>query len=196
MTSPRIALAAIALFAAGCASLPEPGAVSPAEGKPGGHEQSLIERQAVVTAVDQQRRVLALKDDDGTTAVLPIASEFRDFEKVRVGDPVVVSYTEAIAWQVKPADKAAPGVSARETLSNPKPGDAPGGAIERALTITATITAFDATRGTGTLAGPEGTSQTIKVQNPADLDHVRVGDLVEITYSEVRALSVRPAEKR
>ena len=63
-------------------------------------------------------------------------------------------HTEAIAWQVKPSDKGAPGVSARETLSNPKPGESPGGAIERAITITATITAFDVARGTVTLADP------------------------------------------
>ena len=75
--------------------------------------------------------------------VLPVAEEFRDFERARVGDQVVVSYTKAIAWQVKPSDKGAPGVSRRETLSNPGPGEAPGGAIERALTITATITALD-----------------------------------------------------
>jgi hypothetical protein len=120
--------------------------------------------------------------------VLPVAEEFRDFEKLRVGDAVVVSYTEAIAWQVKPSDQGASGISARETLSNPKRGEPPGGAIERAITITATITAFDVARGTVTLTGPQGRSQTVKAHNPADLEHIRVGDLVDITYSEVRAL--------
>lgn len=33
--------------------------------------------------------------------------------------------------------------------------------------------------------------RTVKAQHPADLDRVRVGDLVDITFSEVRALSVR-----
>ena len=164
--------------------------------KPSGREQRLVEQRALVTGVDQQRRLLALESDDGAIAVLPVAEEFRDFDKLRVGDPVVVSYTEAIAWQVKPADKGAPGVSARETLSNPKPGEAPGGAIERAITITATITAFDVARGTVTLTGPQGRSQTVKAHNPADLEHIRVGDLVDITYSEALALAVRPAAKR
>ena len=149
----------------------------------------------MVTGVDQQRRLLALEGDDGGIAVLPVAEEFRDFDKLRVGDPVVVSYTEAIAWQVKPSDKGAPGVSARETLSNPKPGESPGGAIERAITITATITAFDVARGTVTLADPQGWSRTFKAQRPADLEHIRVGDLVDITYSEALALSVRPVVK-
>ena len=88
----------------------------------------------MVTGVDQQRRLVAPEGDDGGIVVLPVAEEFRDFDELRVGDPVVVSYTEAMAWQVKPSDKGAPGVSARGTLSNPKPGESPGGAIERAIT--------------------------------------------------------------
>ena len=104
---------------------------------------------------------------------------------------MVVSYTEAIAWQVRPSDKGATGVSARETLSNPGPNEAPGGAVERALTITATITAFDLVRGTVTLTGPKGGSQTLKAHRHADLEKVRVGDLVDITYSEALAVSVR-----
>ena len=196
MTSHRLALLALLAFAGGCAHMADLSGAKPADDRPSGHEQSLIEQRAVVTGVDQQHRLLALESADGTTAVIPIAGEFRDFEKLHVGDAVVVSYTEAVAWQVKPADQAASGVSARETLSNPKAGEAPGGAIERAITITATITAFDAARGTATLTDPQGTSQTVKVRNPGDLDHVRVGDVVEITFSEVRALAVRPVEKR
>ena len=190
MTSQLLALAAGLALLAGCAT-----GEKPADEMPSGREQTLVELRAVVTGVDQQRRLLALEGADGGRAVLPVAEEFRDFEKLRVGDQVVVSYTEAIAWQVKPSDKGAPGVSTRETLSNPRAGEAPGGAIERAITITATITAFDVARGTVTLTGPQGRFQTVKAHNPADLEHIRVGDLVDITYSEALALSVRPVIK-
>jgi hypothetical protein len=195
MTSHLLALAASLVLLAGCAS-----GGKPTDDMPSGREQSLIEVRAVVTGVDQQHRLLTLegadlKGADGGVMVLSVAEAFRDFDKLRVGDPVVVSYTEAIAWQVKPSDKGALGISARETLSNPKPGESPGGAIERAITITSTITAFDVARGTVTLTGPEGRSQTIKVQRPADLEHIRAGDLVDITYSKAVALSVRPVVK-
>lgn len=168
---------------------------APIEDKPSGHEQQLVELRAVVDGVDQQRRLLVLKGDDGQATVLPVALEFRDFDKLRVDDPVVVSYTQAVAWQVKPAEKGAPGVSSRQTLSNPKPGESPGGALERAMTITATISAFDIPQSTVTLTGPAGFSETLKVQNPADLGRIRVGDLVDITYTEVRALTVRPDKR-
>lgn len=190
MTSNLLALAASLAMLVGCAS-----GGKPADDKPSGREQTLVEMRAVVIGVDRKHRLLALERDDGGRMVLPVAEEFRDFEHARVGDQVVVSYTEAIAWQVKPSAEGAPGLSARETLSNPKPGEAPGGAIERAITITATITAFDVARGTVTLTGPQGRSRTFKAQRPADLEHIRVGDLVDITYSEALALSVRPVAK-
>ncbi len=182
------ALAITLALLAGCATTVEQVAE-----RPSGREQTtLIERRAVVAALDQDRRLVALKSDDGTITVIPVAEEFRDFEKLHVGDVVMVSYSEAIAWQVKASDSGAPGTSSREALTNPKPGEAPGGALERSITITATITGFDPTHGTVTLTGPRGTSQTIKVRTPTDLERVRIGDLVEITYSEVRALAVRP----
>ena len=184
-------LVATLALAAGCAT-----GQKPPDDKPSGREQTVIEVRAVVIGVDQKHRLLALEGDNGGRTVLPVAEEFRDFERARVGDQVVVSYTEAIAWQVKPADQGTPGVSARETFSNPRPGEAPGGSIERALTVTATITALDVARGTVTLTGPQGTSHAFKAHRPADLEKVRAGDLVDITYSEALVVGVRPEAKK
>lgn len=45
------------------------------------------------------------------------------------------------------------------------------------------------------MTGPQGPSRTFNAQRLADLEHIRVGDLVDITYSEALALSVRPVVK-
>ena len=111
MTSHLLALVASLALLAGCA-----GGGKPTDDKPSGREQSLIEVRAVVTGVDQQHRLLTLEGADDGVTVLPVAEVFRDFDKLRVGDPVVVSYTEAIAWQVKPSDKG--GVSADPALAH------------------------------------------------------------------------------
>ena len=99
-----ILVASLALLA-GCAS-----SGKPADEKPSGREQRLVELRAVVIGVDQKHRLLALEGDDGGRMVLPVAEEFRDFERARVGDQVVVSYTQAVAWQVKPSAEGSPGV--------------------------------------------------------------------------------------
>lgn len=191
MTMRTLTLAATLSLLAACAGSPRLG-----EDLPHGHEQTLVATRAVVIGIDQQRRFIALEGDDGGRMVLPVAEEFRDFEHARVGDQVVVTHTKAIAWQVKPADKGAPGLSTRETLSNPGPSEARGGAIERTVTITATIAALDSARGTVTVIGPQGRPMTFAAHKPSDLEKVRVGDLVDATYSEALAVGVRQEARK
>jgi hypothetical protein len=42
-----------------------------------------------------------------------------------------------------------------------------------------------------TLRGPEGDTETVKARDPANLDRVAVGDLVDITYTEAVAVEVK-----
>jgi hypothetical protein len=60
----------------------------------------------------------------------------------------------------------------------------------RVTTITATIAAIDKVAGTVTLRGLDGEDTTIKARNRDNLDHVAVGDLVDITCTEALAVSV------
>ena len=63
------------------------------------------------------------------------------------------------------------------------------------VTFTATIEAIDLAKGTVTLKGPQGNSQTIKARNPENLKKAKVGDLLDITYTETVAIKVEPAPK-
>jgi len=115
VTSRLLALAATLALLAGCSS-----GAKPSENRSGG-EQTLVELRAVVVGVDQQRRLVTLESDDGGILVLPVAEEFPDFDRLRLGDPIIVSYTEAVSSEAKPADG--------------------GAASDSAITITAKITA-------------------------------------------------------
>ena len=97
---------------------------------------------------------------------------------------------EAIVIQVKKSGSAAPGVSAQESRVSSKPGETPAGAIGREVTATATITAIDKKAHTVTIKGPEGNTEVIKAKDPKNLDGVKVGDLVEITYTQALAVSL------
>jgi len=164
--------------------------------KPSGRMEDVIESQATVTAIDLPQRLVTLKGDQGEQIVVEVSDQVTRLNEVNVGDKVVVSYTQAVAWQVKPADKGAPGVSAEESITRTPPGDKPGGTVGRKVTLTTTITGIDLANGTVTLTGPGGTSQTIKARDPANLKKVKVGDLVDIVYSEAVAISVRPVAKQ
>jgi hypothetical protein len=72
----------------------------------------------------------------------------------------------------------------------------PGGVAASVTTVTTTITGIDKQNGTVTLTGPDGESVTVKVQNPANLERVTTGDLVDITYKEAVAISVERVAKQ
>ena len=164
--------------------------------KPSGRMEDVVEARATVTAIDLPQRLVTLKDQSGEETVLQVSQEVRNLEQVKVGDEVVVTHTEALAWQVKAAGEGAPGVSEGTDVTRAKPGEKPGGTVGRTVTVTATITAIDMANDTVTLTGPGGRSQTIKARDPANLRKVKVGDLVDITYTEAVAIAVRPVGKK
>jgi hypothetical protein len=185
--SPNIFAAVMTLaLLAGCAT----------SQKPAGRVEDVVEARLMVTAIDLPQRVVTLKDENGEEIVVTAGEDVKNLAQVSVGDEVIVSYTEALAWQVKPAGKGAPGVSEEEKVTTAKPGEKPAATAGRSVMLTATITAIDLTKGTVTLTGPEGNSRTIKARDPANLKKVQVGDLVDITYSEALAIAVRPVSKK
>ena len=63
------------------------------------------------------------------------------------------------------------------------------------VTITASIEAIDREMSSVTLKGSEGNVKTVKVMDPKNLDKVKVGDRIAITYTEALAISVEEVKK-
>jgi hypothetical protein len=81
----------------------------------------------------------------------------------------------------------------RETA---KKGAKPAGIMGSQSTLTATVEALDLKAHTATLKGPDGKSVTVKAQDPKNLENVKVGDEVVITYTEALAISVEKPKKK
>jgi hypothetical protein len=152
----------------------------------------VVRVRGTIDAIDKERGTVTLKGPKGRTLTL----EVRDKQKldvVKVGDPVVATYVEAVVIQVK--KEGTPGVTTQETRVSSKPGETPAGAIGREISITATVTAIDKKAHTVTIKGPQGHTETIKAKNPKNLAAVKVGDLVDITYTQALAISLDKPEK-
>jgi ribosomal protein S17 len=77
-----------------------------------------------------------------------------------------------------------------------KPGETPAGAVGQQITVTVTIVAIDKAARTVTVKGADGNTETVKARDPKNLDAVKVGDLVEITYTRALAIALdKPATK-
>lgn len=165
-------------------------------GKPSGRAEEVVDIRATVTAIDRQRREFSLRPERGDEVVVGAPAEMKNFDQLAVGDVVTAAYTEAVAWQVRSAGTEGPGVSDTASLTTAKPGAKPSVEGRAVATLTATITAIDTKAGTVTLTGPQGASRTLKARDPANLRKVKVGDLVDISYSEALAIKVESAAGR
>ena len=177
-------------------SAPAEKAPAPAEKPPvrGKGEASVTKVRGTVEAIDKDAGTVTLKGPKRSITIE--VNDKSKLDQIKVGDPVVAAYIEAVAWRVmKAGSGAAPGVSTTETRVSSKPGETPAGAIGREVTATVTITAIDKKAHTVTVKGPRGGTETIKAKDPKNLEGLKVGDLVEITYTQALAVSLDKSGK-
>jgi hypothetical protein len=166
---------------------------SSTEKLPGKSVTGALTVRGTIDAMDKDKGILTLKGPGGRTLTLEVRDKAK-LDAVNVGDPVVATYVEAVAFQVVKAGTAVPGVTTQETRVSSKPGETPGGAIGRQITVTATIVEVDRKAQTVTINGPRGNTETIKAKNPKNLEAIKAGDLVDITYAQALAISLdKPA---
>jgi Cu/Ag efflux protein CusF len=156
-------------------------------------EAKLVTVRGTVEAIDKEKQTVTLKGPKKTLTV-----KVRDPQKldaIKVGDPVIGKYYESLMIEVKKPGEGTPGVTAEKATATSKPGEVPAGAIGQQVTVTATIVAVDKKAGTVTIKGPEGNTVTVKARDPKNLEKVKAGDNVEITYTEALAISLdKPAK--
>jgi Cu/Ag efflux protein CusF len=178
-------------------SAPAEKAPAPAEKGPvrGKSAASVTKIRGTVAGVDKDAGTVTLKGPKGRTVTIEVKDKSK-LDQIKVGDPVVAAYMEAVAWRVvKAGSGAAPGVSTQETRVTSKPGETPAGAVGREVTATVTITAIDRKNHTVTVKGPQGGTETIKAKEPKNLEGLKVGDMVEISYSQALAVSLDKSGK-
>lgn len=177
-----VVLAALMLGAAGPApaQVPAPDAGQPAVA-------AVVRITASVESIDAADRTVTLKGPRAKVVTLPVSHEVRNLDQFKAGDIVVVRYVEALALDLK---RSTPGP--RERTDAPavppaKPGD-------RQLTGIADVVGVDPKRQVVTLRVQRRTVD-VKVRDPGQLKLLKLGDQVEVTYTEAVAIAIEPAPK-
>ena len=187
----------VVLFGLSTSGLVFAGEKAPATEKPlSVKKEKVVTAIATVEAIDLQKRVVTLKGPKGNVFDVTVGEQARNLPQVKVGDQVEVKYYESLALRlVKPGEGVA-GVQETSALARAKEGEKPGGMAGSQVTLTATITAINKKTHEVTLKGPEGKTITVKAEHPENLRKVKVGDEIEITYTEALAISVEKAKKK
>ena len=153
------------------------------------------EMSAKVVAIDKATRTLTLKGQKGEAVDFVASADVKNFDQIKVGDMVVARYVQALTLELRNTRAAAGSPTVREEAVKAKPGEKPAVAGVREVTAIADVTAVDPKKSTITLKGPRGNIVTLDVKNPDQFKVVKVGDQVEVTYTEALALSVEAAPK-
>ena len=155
-------------------------------------QQAAVKMTAVVQAIDSTKRLVTLKHDDGTMDTIYCGPEVQRFDALKVGDKVTFSYYESMVYAIQKPGDTPPSDSATVTRSA---GAKPGGTMSQHMTTVVTVKAIDMAVPSVSITSADGRSMTFKVEDKKNLEGVKVGDKVQITYTQALAISVAPPTK-
>jgi len=152
-----------------------------------------VEVSAQVVGIDKATRRLTLKGAKGDVVDLVASDEVKRFDQIKVGDSIVARYLESITLELQKTRVEAGDIKVREAAARSKAGEQPAGGAARQVVAIADVVAVDPAKSTITIKGPSGNVTTLNVQNPDQFKVVKVGDQIEVTYTQALALSLEPA---
>ena len=155
--------------------------------------EKLTEVHAKVEAIDYKTREVKLRTEDGKDHVIVADAEVKRLDEVKVGDEVFVQYYESLTLKL---DQAATGTALAEHVSEHTTDktDLPGKIAVHTVDVVAKVTAIDAAKHIVTLTGPQGNSVDLEVE-PDVQAKLKVGDLVNATYTEAVAVGISRVSK-
>jgi hypothetical protein len=147
---------------------------------------------ATVEAIEAASRTLTLKKPDGTFVTIVAGPDITRFGEVKIGDKVNARYYENVVVRLKKPGE--PEVASAVRATTPSEQAMPGGTRAKQMKITATITDIDMNAPSVTFTGPSGWKYSSKVQDTEALAKVKVGDKVDIVWTEAMLVSLEPAK--
>ena len=150
-----------------------------------------VEVTAKIEAIDKSTRKVTLKDQDGELETIKCGPEVKRFDELKVGDTVTFRYYESIAYAIrKPGQPSGMPTQTGPSVTRGQ-GPKPGGTISQQETATVTLKAIDEKVPSVTVLTEDGRTVSFKVEDKKNLKDVKVGDKVEITYTEAFMISVK-----
>ena len=151
-----------------------------------------VKASALVTAIDKATRTVTLKTAGGKSFDVACGDEVRNFDQLKVGDEVAVEYVRGLTMELKKGGGAREKTEMTDAV-RAMPGQKPGGAVGRQVTVLADVIDVNPKNKTITLKGPKGNIVELDVKNPDHFKVVKKGDQVEVVYVEALAVAVVPA---
>jgi Cu/Ag efflux protein CusF len=154
---------------------------------------NVVKMTATIQAIDQTTRTITLRDDKGNEDTFAVGDAVQRFKELKVGQKVNITYYESIVFQLlKPGEKGG-GTSAEAALSRAKSA-LPAGTVAVQEKATVAVKAVDMAVPSITVTTPDGRTVTRKIENKKNLEGVKAGDKIDITYTRALVTEVVDAK--
>jgi len=153
-----------------------------------------ISKTATIVAIDHTSRTVTLKDAQGHLEDFHAGEEIKRFDELKVGDSVTFAYHAAIVYQiVKPGATATPVPGGVQTVRGQ--GAKPSGAVAQQRQASVTIESIDPAIPSVTVRTADGHSMSAKVEDKKNIEGLKAGDKVTLTFTEALMITVDAAKK-
>jgi Cu/Ag efflux protein CusF len=153
-----------------------------------------ISGSATVQAIDTTSRTITLRDEKGLEDTYSVGPEVKRFNELKVGDTVKMTYYESLVMKMrKPGTDREP-VATSGAVVKRTGGDLPGGTISVQEQATVTIKAIDPAIPSVTVTTADGREVTRKVEDKKNIEGLKVGDTIDLTYTRALLTSIDRAK--
>ena len=152
-----------------------------------------VKGTATIVAIDSTLRIVTIRTSNGEEDSLAVGPEVKRFNELKVGDRINMTFVESAVVTVQPPG-AAPKPSTVGAGVTPGTGKSPSATIAGQVTTTVTVKAIDASVPSITVTTADGRTVTRKIENKKNLEGIKVGDKLDITYTQAVMLSAEAAK--
>ncbi len=160
---------------------------------------NLVEINTKVLDVNLDKRALTLEGPSGGENItIKVSAQVKNLNEIKKGDLVNVKYNESVALMLKKktAKEGTSKTVTKSTTIDNTGNKKPDYSEKETIDIVATITKIDDKKPSVTLKGPQGNSLTVAVADKKNLEGIKVGDQVDLTYTDSLAVAVEKAKKK
>ena len=183
----------VAAALAAAPALAQPAAQKTAEPKTA-RKEATITATAVVDAINYKTREITLDTKKGKVTVVA-DPEIKRLEEIKKGDTIAVTYHQGLLAEVRPPTAEEKANPLSTGAAGSVGGEKPAAAIGQQIKAVTTVVAIDKAKSEVTFKGPRGNLEIVTVEDPKNLEKVKVGDTVVFTYTEAIAIAVKPASQ-
>ena len=153
-------------------------------------KSSTARATATIQAIDATSRTVTLRTKSGEEDTFRVAPDVTRFNELKVGQTIDFTFVESLVIVVrKPGTPGPSGTSGNAALTT-NTGAKPGATLGAQLQTTVTVKAIDPAVPSVTVTTDDGRTVTRKIEDKKNLEGVKVGDKLDITYTQSVLMSV------